>query len=665
MGVADMLNGLSDIINGKRTENTPAAAPIPKIPDQLIGALGVLQVPVLGSEWARQALSQLGQIPERLSAAPTDIYGLAGAAYKWLMPEEKTLSTLITGETKPRELPGMETAGKISDAIHTAGSNVSDWVLDEPRNTHLLSGTPPELMSNWAGLAVDATMRAPAIIRNNVEEGLKLLEAGKGLAARTAEYTAKGLEMITPVMVRTPTKAIEAGSIGFSGAIGTGMELAFPEPDISKANDTVAKATDVAMTGGTQADHGTKEAIAVTNPVAASVLPTTGNQTLDTVLGYGAGAAAIFAGYKTGAAGRLIKAMSKHGDETNLDAADLLRRQVVDKTVPMKEAYSDVLQSQNHPRADELSKAMSNKIDEATGAAQDTKMASFFDYGEMQGSAIKAPPPKDFYTKLSQLAPDKQEAISRAIRSRSEYHDMDAGAQRGAAARNADWQAATRDPEIMAAVREYDTITRKLADFQLEQRDISPQQHRQMVSDNSLSFPAQLSRAGMDSKSPNFARSVQSINGGDPIKDLPNHIQQVIRRAASNNVQRTLINAFRAAEDAGDPVAKGFMGRRNMMRVNDPNAQIVYYRDHLGLVRSQEFKDPYLFKAMNTHGDMSRLHALAGASPIWSGMARGLQQGATGMAAAAVGQPFAHIAAVYNAMFGAVTREKGTAAGPV
>jgi hypothetical protein len=68
MGVADMLNGLSDIINGKRTENTPAAAPIPKIPDQLIGVPGKLQVPVLGSEWARQALVQLPQIPETSSS---------------------------------------------------------------------------------------------------------------------------------------------------------------------------------------------------------------------------------------------------------------------------------------------------------------------------------------------------------------------------------------------------------------------------------------------------------------------------------------------------------------------------------------------------------------------------------------------------------------------
>jgi hypothetical protein len=71
-------------------------------------------------------------------------------------------------------------------------------------------------------------MRAPAAITSKIDEGIKLLEAGKGLAARTAEYAAKGLEMITPVMVRTPTKAIEAGSVGFGAGISTGLELSFP-----------------------------------------------------------------------------------------------------------------------------------------------------------------------------------------------------------------------------------------------------------------------------------------------------------------------------------------------------------------------------------------------------------------------------------------------------
>jgi hypothetical protein len=216
MGIAEMMNGLDAIIQGKPID---APSPIPKIPDQLIGAPGVIQAPVLGTEWMRQASTIVPRIIEGVVNAPTDIANLG-----------QKIGDYFDGTV--RDAP--TTLDTVTQSMHAPFKSVTDWLVGGETNPSLISGTPPELAASWASLAGLGTLRAPTAVLQTVDKGIKALEVGTSVAARTGEYAAKALEMITPVMVRTPTKAIDAASVAIPVAIGVGLEMAFPLPEKEK-----------------------------------------------------------------------------------------------------------------------------------------------------------------------------------------------------------------------------------------------------------------------------------------------------------------------------------------------------------------------------------------------------------------------------------------------
>jgi hypothetical protein len=632
--IADMLNGITDIINGKRTENTPAASPIPKIPDQLIGAPGVLQAPVLGTEWARQASAQLPQIVEQVSAAPTTIYNLLNAGAKWAFGSESDV------------LPGAEGSRQIDESIRQTGGNVAEWMLDEPRNTNLLSGTPPELAANWAGLATTAIARAPAMITSKVDEGIKLLEAGKGLAARTGEYAAKALETITPVMVRTPTKGIEAASVGIAGALGAGFEMAFPDPNVKEIDEARKQGTTTAITGAETAAPDVDAMQKQANPLKAAF--STGNDWLDGAI-VAAGIAGGLAYYKRDSMKRVLGAMGK-GEETVLGQAETLRTQVVDRTTPVKSAYGTI-----HPSYKER---FATAVDESQGAAIDTKLKSVFDYGEIPGSAVKLPPVRDLYTVMGKAGPDAVEIAERAIVSRREYFDDAARQVRSVADRTNDWNLAQANPAVKGIIDQYDTTVKKMLDYAVEQRYISPARRTQIINESLHQFPKDLGSSGLNLGSLKRSIKTDDFAMGQPLRDLPGFIEQTIRNVEWNKIQRTLVNELRSEAAAGNQYAQSIIGRGGVNKRTVKDA--VMFRDFNGNVDSQEVLDPLIKRALGSGDNISRLHQLSG---VMAKMARLFEQSATGKIATITGQPFAHIAALYNAGIGSALRPRGVAVG--
>jgi hypothetical protein len=631
--IADMLNGISDIINGVRTKDTPTASPIPKIPDQMIDG-GIIKAPVLGTEWARQLSTQIPQFVEQISAFPTDAYNLVNSGLQW-----------ATGADKP-VLPGVEGAREVSDSIHDVGQNVTEWMLDEPRNTSLLHGTPPELMGNWAGLAASALARAPAAITTKIDEGMKLLEAGKGLAARTGEYSAKALEMVTPVMVRTPTKAVEAGSLGVGAGLGVGVELAFPDPDIARIDAARQQAATTAFAGAETAAPDVKTVQDAVNPIPAGF--STGNTWLDAAV-LGAGALGMFAFMKRDAMRRIMGAMGKEED-TVLKASEALRTNIVDRTEPIKTAYGTI-----HP---EFKDRFANLVDESHGAAIDTKLRSVFDSGEIPNSMVKMPAVRDLFTKMGKAGEEAIDIAERAISSRRDYYDTASRSVRGAVDRAADWNLAQANPLIKDIVEQYDTTVKRMLDYAVEQGGLTRVRANEIISEGLHQFPKRLGD-DLNLKTPNSPKVADNIFSMEkPLRELPVFIEKTMRDVEWNKVQRSLITEMRAAAASGNKFAQEVLGRPNVSRKNTENA--VAFRGFDGKVDTQEILDPLIKRALTTGSDTARLHALSG-NMAW--LSRQFEQFATGKYATAALQPFSPIAAMYNAGFGAALRPPGVKAG--
>lgn len=635
MSIADMLNGLSDIVNGKRTENTPPAAPIPKIPDQIIGVPGY-QVPVLGTEWARQASTQIPKMAEGLAAGATDLYGLLNHAAKWAFGSESDV------------LPGAETAGKISDTIHTAGRNINEWQLDEPRNENLLSGTPPEIAANWAGLGASILMRAPAAVMSEVDKGIKMLEASKGLAARTGEYAAKALEMVTPVMVRTPTPAIEAGSLAIGAGLGAGFELAFPDPDVKRIDEARQQATASAVNAAEATAPAVDVVDKAANPVKAAF--STGNDWLDGAI-VSAAVLGGFAYMKRDAMARVLGAMGKE-EPSVLKASETLRTNIVDRTEPLKTTYGTI-----HPQYKER---WANQVDQSNGAAIDTKLRSVFDYGEIPDSAVKLPAVRDLYTMMGKAGQDAVDVAERAIASRREYFDDAARAVRSATDRANDWQLGQANPIVKQIVDQYDVTMKKMLDYAVEQRYLSPQRAAEIINDNLHQFPKRLAEESFSTKVPKKppADPENIFSRPAPLQELPQFIEKVMRDVEWNKTTRAFINEMRAAAASGNKYAQEIVGRAGVSRRNVDN--LVTFRDFNGKVDTQEILDPLVRRAIGTGDDQARLHALSG---NFAFLARQFEQAATGKYATAALQPFSPIAAIYNAGFGSAIRPSGVRAG--
>jgi hypothetical protein len=620
MSIADMMNGLDAIIQGKPVN---APSPIPKIPDQLIGDPKLIQAPVLGTEWARQAATIVPRIVEGVVNAPTDIANLAEKGWNW-----------ATGT----DTQGPTTLDTVTDTLHAPFKSLNDWMVGGEVNPSLISGTPPELAASWATLGGLGVLRAPAAVLSKVDEGIKALEVGTGVAARTGEYAAKALEMITPVMVRTPTKAIEAASVAIPGAIGVGLEMAFPLPEKQKLDEEAKVGTDTAIAGAETAAPGVQA-------TQAGFLPTmtvsTGNQWLDAAI-ISVGALGGLAAMKRHVLGSVTRKMTGSVDDTGVGDASGLRAQMVDRTTPIKDSFARVQEELGFPRGVDVPDRFANKVDASHGAAIDTKLRSIYQYGEIPDSKVTLPSTSDMYLKVKQLGdPARVQQIDDALN-----------------LPRARWGTNIRsDAQLDEIATSYDSVAKKMLDYTVEQRYLSPRRAAELSRQSPHEILTTLSKG--DAFVKGVARAGDPLPG-NALQDLPTYIEETIRRVEWNKNKALWTQFMRNAADNGNVYAKGLLGKRDGPVAQHNRDNFITYRDRNGNARTQEILDPTVLRALKTGNDISRLHALSGSM---AKLARLFEQSATGVIATAMLQPFAHIAALYNAGLGAALRKPGTSVG--
>lgn len=612
--LAETLNGLTAITNGAPTD--PA---IPPAPRKRIDPLTTL----VGSDWANMAGTVIPRMGAGIASMPFDLYNLAGKAADWATGSDNVL-------------PGAQGAAEISDTIHDPVNKFVQDTTGAPINESLISGTAPELAASWMSLAGMGVLRAPLAVARTVEQGINAVNTGNKVVDTTAKAALGTLEALSPVLMRNPTAPVVAANVAVPAAIGVGLEMLFPPDKPAKLDDAAKQGADIAITGAEHAAPAVAETQAATNPVQASF--STGNPWIDgTLITLGAGFA--FAAMKRDVAKRLLAGMGQ-GESSVLDTSTALRSNVVDRTAPMKDFYRTTQEEAGNANAASISDRMANRIDESNGSAVNTKLNSVYQYGEIPNSAVKMPSISDFYLKLRPLDPATKQSIADAA------NDS-----------RANWTNLPANSPARAAVMELDSIAQKLVDYTVEQRFNSPRAGLDMKKLNTHEILTSLSDGDSIVKS---ALKAGDPMPGDVLSDLPRYIEKTIRNVEWNKQQRTWIQFMRNAEDAGVKGVDEVLGRRDISSTTHIADKVVSYRDANGIRRTQEIKDPLILRALKTGDDMSRLHMLAGAS---AKLARGFEQSATGVVATALGQPFAHIAALYNAVFGSAIRERGTAVG--
>lgn len=645
--IADMLNGLSDIISGK-DPNRPTAV-VPRVPSQMVGAPGKFTVPMANADWITGIADFAAGVPKAVATTVEDAWNNPSEWHKQLGTVIPRAVSGVAGAlpglyhladeglqwaTDDRmSLPGGEAAKNLYDDIMQPSRDWTERITGKPQNDSLLTGTPSELAASWLSLGLGGVVKAPAAITSRVDEAVRALEAGKGAAARTGEYAIKGLEMITPVMVRTPTPAVVAGSVAIPGAIGAGLEMAFPLPDKQKLDEEAKAATDTAVAGA-------ESAAAAVQPVQAG-FSGTGNPWLDTAI-IGVGVAGGIAAMKRDVLARITRKMTGSIGDNGLGDASALRTQVVDRTAAIKDSFSRVQEELGFPRGADLPERFANKIDASHGAAIDTKLRSIYQYGEIPDSKVVLPSINDMYKKTALIdSPRAIQQIDDALN-----------------VPRVRWSSIVRnDPQMNEVAVMYDSAAKRMLDYALEQRYISPAAHARLNKQSPHEILTTLSKGDA------YVKGVARAGGplpGNALQDLPTYIEETVRRVEWNKNKALWTQFMRNAADNGNAYAASLLGKRDGKVGMHNRDRFITYRDRNGNARTQEILDPNILRALKTGNDISRLHALSGSMAKF---ARLFEQSATGVIATAMLQPFAHIAALYNAGLGSAVRQRGVAVG--
>lgn len=603
--IADILNGLTSIINGGQPN--PAAAvppkPLPSIgPDAL-----------LPKEWA----DQLATIPVRaastLAQFPTGAYSLASKGIGWMQGQDEGL-------------PGGAEAGDITEQIKAPADKViSDITGGAPVSDSLIHGSMPELAANWGSLALGGFMNIPAL-----GAGIKALRGGTSLVEKASGEGLNALSYLSPVMLHQVGPIGAAVNTAIPGALGVGLETLFPKPE---ALDAAAKeGADTAVAGVDQTAQVHKAA----TPIQASF--GTGNPWVDGALVAVGGIVALGA-MKRDVFNRVLGGMTKEGETTG-SAVDTLRNQIVDRNATMKSSVYDVLEEAKRPNFKAQGDIFANKVDASQGSAIDTKLRGVYRDGEIPNSAVKLPPPQDFYTKLKGVDPQVQSEIADALNKPRSL-----------------WS--TLSPQVQPLVNEYDSIARRLLDYTVEQKYMTPRAANELRQLNTHELMTAMDRG------PEFVKGVKQLSDplpGDVLGDMPSYIESTIRKTEWNKTKALYVGMMRDLQDVGNAKAAEILGARDIPIKQHNRDNVITYRDRNGMPKTQVINDEQIFNALKTGTDMTRLHSVGG---IMSKAARFYESSATGTISTMLAQPFAHVAALYNAGFGAALREPGTAAGRI
>src|SRR5882672_1541127 len=231
MELADILNGLSNIINGNPDTSVPQAPPKP--------SRGIGPAALLPKEWADQLGTVVPRAASTIAQAPTGIYSLASK-----------LGGLATGQDEL--LPGGKEAGEITDAIKSPFDKVIGDISHAPVSDSLIHGSAPEIAANWGSLALGGLVNFPML-----GAGIKALKDGTSLVEKSSGVGLEALSYLSPVMLHQAGPIGTAANIAIPGAIGAGLETLFPKPEVLNAQ--AKEGADTAIAGVDQTAQVHKE----------------------------------------------------------------------------------------------------------------------------------------------------------------------------------------------------------------------------------------------------------------------------------------------------------------------------------------------------------------------------------------------------------------------
>ena len=627
----------------------------------------------------------------QLARVPADI--VQGALALPNLPD--TVTRLATGGEKG--VGRFESLDTIGEKVHDVGKQVGESIAGQPLNNELLSGTPEEKASNWARLfASSAIPMMPGSWQAKMADAAKKVSAGNAVAEAALKTAGTALEVLSPMAVTT--KAIPASVIG-AGVVAPALEMVVENhikaQESLKAGQEQSKgALDVAAQGAKEA----READ-VQRTVQAGMLPSiTGNDTVDAI-GVGVLGAAVLIGGRYAMAGRALKAQ-KSADPfgwTHLKKIDQDVAEASDRTLPLWKSVGNVERNQGNTSANVIEMRIKEDTARRSGMSSNVRQEVFMITGELPDSKIKVNPPDNLFAglgRLEQADPARYQTLIRGMIAQREidtrnitkqWHDLSDIDSRELGRYVAAMRA---DPELALYSTQIKQLMNALADYTAEGTRFAKREVKAFKSQNPNFIPTtKVAKDGSQGRWLNPRNITESNRGlktfeeiGDPIKNIPSYIDEVIRSTEAHKSKRDTLLPLIKAHNRGNSLAKKLIGDTTRTKPpTETEGLYVHWRDVHGESAWTRVNDSFLRRSLHDMANPTALQLYKGLGDIiadafqkvpiakqltWLLRTSSQQQMNVGVPAALSGSPFALTSLKYTAVPSSIMRPPGIASGP-
>ncbi len=683
-----MADPLADVLNRVGTDPQTAQPAQPHWTKQLANALGAVAqygnpvtAPIayakelLDGTFVQNERERVGQ----LSRIPADV--VSGALSLPSLPN--TIGRAFGGDNSwlARHTIEFENLNEAAENVNKVGKNVGEAIAGKPLTDSFIEGTPAELGASWSRLIAGAAIPISGSWQAKLSSGLQKVSAGNAAVDAIASGAVKTMEVLTPLTLNPKAAAL---NIGVASALAPTLEMVVAnheqaKADIKAGSEQTKGAIDVAAQGAQEVRDA-----ATLKTVQAGMLPgITGDDTTDAVIGAGLLGTTILAQMKYNIAGRMLngtkKALTSYDpnnplDKTNMGWYDLIQQQATNRNQTPETAIRKVLESQGVPQnvVEQRVTAIKESNAMRTGASVDTRLRSFITEGELPDSVHRAGPLNDLYVRLGELDPLKQEKLRYAIISQMEIDNRRVGGSAIHLFNTADAdlrayvQAAKSDPATAQIFDDAFATTRVLHNYMGEQARMSAVELREFQRLHPNFMPTTITAKGgrwlSNEKSGRFTGLETFDELGDPMKLLPQYVDEVVRSTEGQKIRRDFFTEFMQAKGRNDPYARDMIGRTLVTEPPDSSeGKFVHWRNARGENRWTEVHDAAVRNSLKdaTNPSALQMHKGLGTAARW------YEQGAVGTAAALTGNIFAPKSYLYARTFGSVFRPEGIATSPL
>lgn len=661
--IAELLNQVGNTLKGITSPTAPVVQD------------GKLATPVNPMpRWQRILSGTIPEVGASIASFPTDLYSLADVGSRY-----------FGGPA----LPGAEGAREFSESVRKPVRELSNRLADEPVSDNLLTGDAEQLLGAWTRLAATAAATAPAGVGVAAANAAAKLKTGIDVVDKVGTGALKTLEVLSPVVIsKNPTPGLVAANVGVAGGLGAGLEAVLGPVQ----NNEEAKAKLDGYSKGAQdsAAEGIQEAKQVKAGVG-------GDTWQEDAAAFALLGAAALGAYKRDVAYRALSGLDK-GEVTNVPVGTILREQLSDANAPIDQSVREFVKRQGNKNAREIGDGFESRMHERTGGSIDTKLQQTYEFGELPASNIRITPINDTMTKYRALDPQTQQAVIERLNVRHELDTRQRIANReinisinqpGTSGADALFRGVSRmkgwddskvaynmsdvstsdlykrwdrpvSPEVAAMTDEYLATMRQIPKYLYEQRAITKKEMLDLQRQNPHYVATKLAegRSHLGELDPQAGKGL--LDPGNPFEELPKYFDEIVRFVEGNKVRREYLGTMIRAADAGDGYAKSIIGRKDMRLDKSAHAGDlnVRFRDHNGIARDVEIKDPVIRRALQNVGRPAALTLIQGNNKFLSGSARLFESAAVGPIAAMTGSVFAPISAMYSMGIGTAMRDK-------